>query len=89
MIKTVTPLKSCRLFYPARTLPSNTPGSTPLTIAKLLVIDDAQQDVELISVLGFPSDIKPGVYDLEVEVRAKSGKAGINYWYISAQTVQK
>lgn len=91
MIATTTSVKKAKLFFPAQTLNSSSPNSNskPLTIAEFLVVDATKQRIDVLKVLGFPSDQKPGTYDLEVEPRPKSGKSGINYWYVSAKPVQQ
>lgn len=85
---------SGRLFFAPKALESRTslPGSTPLTVGQFLVIDPGREQIEVIQVLDrgdgrqHLSQLQPGNYTVRVDVRAKSGKQGQNYWFISAES---
>lgn len=74
-----------RSYFSARLLPSN--GSqAQLSICEFLVLDHEQKSISVASVLGFPTDLPPGEYEVQVEPRGKSGgRSGMSLWYLGAK----
>jgi len=75
---------SARSFFAPNVLPG-TDGREGLSILPVLIIDTANQKIEIIQLFGAPTDLVPGSYNFTCDIRAKADKPGSNFWLRSCE----
>lgn len=81
-------LLQAQIPFAPKELPNDGTGK-PLTVCKLVCYDHAEKNVEVISVFAAPLNLPLGDCNIKVDVRPKTGKPGVNYWFLSAQPANK